>query len=285
MQTLSPSQYAANSHRELIRRLEHVVAVTFGTKTQMRRHFLPGTVGRKTANAIAQQIRRANRTASIDEKQSADISVGTLAQFAQMSGHSLAWLVSGEGPERQGEVMPRVSLQAALAAAVEVHVSDINQLVHEQVSPTQRTTHERPLLTANGAKMLTFVLAAARADAKRQRASVMREEGWRLARDVDRRVAGASIERPHLDRAIRHMDRLASDQAEESLREGTGPLGLFDLHERAAAGDVACWNDRPLPTFHVRVLPVLPFSDADPRPRAALVRLLSSARRNRELGV
>ena len=277
MQTDSPPQYAAHAHLQLILRLEHVVKATFGTVTQMRGRIEPGTDGRRTANAIAQQIRRAHREASIGEKQSADISVGTLAQFADMTGHRLAWLVSGEGPERHGEVAPRASLQAALAAAVEVHVSDINQLVRN--APAQSSAQERPLLAANGAKLLALILAVARVDAHRQRASAIHASNWQIAMDVDRRVAGASMERPHLDRAIRVIDRMASDDAERTLREGTGPLGLFDLHELAIAGDVACWNDRPLPPFEVRVLPVAPFSAADPRPRAALVRQISNARR------
>ena len=282
MQTDSPAQYAAHAHLQLILRLEQVIKATFGTATQMRRRFEPGTVGRRTANAIGQQIRRARREASIGEKQSADISVGTLAQFADMTGHSLAWLVSGEGPERHGELAPRASLQAELAAAVEAHVSDINQLVRNAASPAQSGAQERPLLVANGAKLLECILALARVDAQRQRASAIQASNWRVAMDVDRRVAGASTERPHLDRAIRVMDRMASDDAERSLRDGTGPLGLFDLHELAIAGDVACWNDRPLPPFQVRVESVEPFSDADPRPRATLVRQVSSARRERQ---
>lgn len=210
-------------------------------------------------------------------------------------GVSAEWIFTGAGAMRRGETRARAELGAELADLVAARVADLVPprtvaVKYETVTETKkgstvtRPTHPetfvpfavRPALEPDGARLVEFLLAAARQEVTRQLFELRRDDLWQEAEGP----GAIGPEHPRRERARDARRALQESYADQALAEGTGPLGLFRVAGGAAGLHAFDPDGGPLPPFQIRVLPIEPNSNHDPRRIARITRMLRKSRAN-----
>lgn len=128
--------WTAADQEAVAQRVHQVIQEDYGSDYQLEAKWEaePGSVRARNCAAVLRQVRawvpvhalgprqraaraRGRRGKAPATRKPKTWDVATLATFARLTGRRLAWLVSGEGPEREGEAMPRAELSAAIAAS------------------------------------------------------------------------------------------------------------------------------------------------------------------------
>jgi len=101
---------------EIRARWRRVIIEDFLTVTAFRGAWEQGTQGQRTAEAVYRYLQGQGRTKSNEKSQ--DLKLSTVLAFAEMTGRSVGYLLSGVGPERLGESRPRKELANDVSAAL-----------------------------------------------------------------------------------------------------------------------------------------------------------------------
>lgn len=103
--------------RDSIRaRWRKVIVEDFGSISRFRKAWPVGSQGQRTAETVYAFLQNEARSAAAEKH--ADPKLATILAFAEMTRRSAGFLLTGKGPERDGETRPRQELAADVASAL-----------------------------------------------------------------------------------------------------------------------------------------------------------------------
>jgi hypothetical protein len=118
---LSPQ---SKTQRDAIRaRMRAAMVADFGTINAFRESWPPGSRAQQVAEAVYRFLQDQARKAS--EEKSKDMDLSTALAFAELTGRSAGFLLTGKGPERDGETRPRQELADDVATALAGAVPEV----------------------------------------------------------------------------------------------------------------------------------------------------------------
>lgn len=111
-----PSNDSKRRRDEMRARWRRVIVEDFRTISAFRHAWTKGSQGQRTAETVYKYLQ--DEEHSTKSEQTKDPRISTVLAFAEMTGRSVGFLLTGSGPERLGESRPRDELANDVAAAL-----------------------------------------------------------------------------------------------------------------------------------------------------------------------
>lgn len=116
-EVLAQPSLDSKRRRDSIRaRWRKVIVEDFRNPSAFRHAWPSGSQGQRTAETVYGFLQNQKRSGANETH--ADLKLATILAFAEMTGRSLSFLLTGKGPERDGEVRTRAELVDDVAATL-----------------------------------------------------------------------------------------------------------------------------------------------------------------------